>query len=336
MASSWARHAPDRRLHPWPARLLVAIVVLAAFLLAAARVEAHHSLNALYTGTHSAGGAVQINVSADGSAVTRYRFEDVPCQNGLELFTTTVTYSVGGLPIQNHAFTDSDAEATLTGSFPQTQSVTGSYQRLVDDASSCVTGAVSFTATTTALPPQCSDGADNDGDGKVDAAADPGCLTDIDNDEVDLPQCSDRRDNDGDGFTDFGVDMGCDHGLDTDETDPDTTGPVLVLSGKKTQRLGKSVAVRVACPDEPCTARAAGRANAAGRGPARRYKLRAARAQVPRGGTATLKLRLPRSAIAAIKRALADGARVKAPLTITVVDAAGNRTTKRRTVALKR
>jgi hypothetical protein len=66
--------------------------------------------------------------------------------------------------------------------------------------------------------PQCSDNADNDGDGKVDIL-DPGCHSDndpnnpntyvpSDNDERDGTQCSDTRDNDGDGVIDA-LDPGC-------------------------------------------------------------------------------------------------------------------------------
>jgi hypothetical protein len=66
--------------------------------------------------------------------------------------------------------------------------------------------------------PQCSDTADNDGDGKIDAL-DPGCHSDgnpdnggsyvpSDNDEADGPQCADHRDNDGDGVSDA-EDPGC-------------------------------------------------------------------------------------------------------------------------------
>jgi hypothetical protein len=74
------------------------------------------------------------------------------------------------------------------------------------------------SAAACAPVPQCSDAADNDGDGKVDAA-DPGCHSDgnpdnpnsyvpTDNDERDAPQCSDGRDNDGDGKNDA-ADPGC-------------------------------------------------------------------------------------------------------------------------------
>jgi hypothetical protein len=66
--------------------------------------------------------------------------------------------------------------------------------------------------------PECSDTADNDGDGVIDAL-DPGCHTDgnpnnpgsydpNDDSEADVPQCSDTGDNDGDGLIDA-ADPGC-------------------------------------------------------------------------------------------------------------------------------
>jgi hypothetical protein len=66
--------------------------------------------------------------------------------------------------------------------------------------------------------PECSDTADNDGDGVIDAQ-DPGCHTDgnpdnpdsydpADDSEADVPQCSDTGDNDGDGLIDA-ADPGC-------------------------------------------------------------------------------------------------------------------------------
>ena len=73
------------------------------------------------------------------------------------------------------------------------------------------------TAAACTPKPQCSDGADNDGDAKIDAA-DPGCHTDgnannaasyvpTDNDERNA-QCSDATDNDGDARIDI-ADPGC-------------------------------------------------------------------------------------------------------------------------------
>ena len=66
----------------------------------------------------------------------------------------------------------------------------------------------------------CSDGKDNDGDGKTDYPADPGCTSADDNDETDPPQCSDGKDNDGDGLIDHPNDKGCESASDDDETDP--------------------------------------------------------------------------------------------------------------------
>lgn len=74
-----------------------------------------------------------------------------------------------------------------------------------------------------APPPQCSDGIDNDGDGKTDHPADPGCTSPEDDDEknpcpVCKPQCSDGKDNDGDGLIDHPEDPGCSSPSDDTES----------------------------------------------------------------------------------------------------------------------
>jgi len=83
--------------------------------------------------------------------------------------------------------------------------------------------------------PQCDDGIDNDGDGKIDFPNDPGCDSKEDNDETDNtqppgggngpPQCSDERDNDGDGLIDFPNDPGCESPQDDNETDSGPGAP---------------------------------------------------------------------------------------------------------------
>ncbi|HVF19772.1 MAG TPA: hypothetical protein VNA14_05980 [Mycobacteriales bacterium] len=65
--------------------------------------------------------------------------------------------------------------------------------------------------------PQCSDKIDNDGDGKIDFPADPGCTSAQDDSEIDF-ECSDKVDNDGDGKIDFPADPGCSSALDDSET----------------------------------------------------------------------------------------------------------------------
>jgi len=74
---------------------------------------------------------------------------------------------------------------------------------------------------------QCSDGADNDGDGEIDFPNDPGCFSVTDDDETN-PQCDDGIDNDSDGFCDLAGrtctdgstpgDPGCNSSTDNDES----------------------------------------------------------------------------------------------------------------------
>jgi hypothetical protein len=54
----------------------------------------------------------------------------------------------------------------------------------------------------------CSDGVDNDGDGKTDYPDDPGCSSADDRTEKERA-CADGRDNDADGTTDYPNDRGC-------------------------------------------------------------------------------------------------------------------------------
>jgi len=72
--------------------------------------------------------------------------------------------------------------------------------------------------------PQCSDGQDNDSDGKIDYPADPGCYSPNQDDETDdcpsgpnCPQCANGKDDDMNGATDYPDDPGCSAASDTDE-----------------------------------------------------------------------------------------------------------------------
>ena len=68
------------------------------------------------------------------------------------------------------------------------------------------------------VSPACSDGRDNDGDGKVDFPGDTGCTGPLDTDESDVGiQCADGVDNDGDGKIDWPADTGCADGWDQTE-----------------------------------------------------------------------------------------------------------------------
>ena len=100
-----------------------------------------------------------------------------------------------------------------------------------------------------AQAPECSDGADNDGDGKIDHPDDPGCDSPEDDSEVDAPQCSDGIDNDGDGKIDHPNDPGCDSPQDDDETDQLVAVPDDVLprtGGESTTALVIGAAMALA------------------------------------------------------------------------------------------
>jgi hypothetical protein len=70
---------------------------------------------------------------------------------------------------------------------------------------------------------QCANNIDDDGDGRIDFPAEPGCTAPSDNNEADPPimqACSDGMDSDLDGKVDYPNDPGCKSAADTDEADP--------------------------------------------------------------------------------------------------------------------
>ena len=82
----------------------------------------------------------------------------------------------------------------------------------------------------------CSNGSDDDGDGKVDYPADPGCTGATDNDEYNAPPpppppppptyaCSNGSDDDGDGKVDYPADPGCTGATDNNEYNASTPPP---------------------------------------------------------------------------------------------------------------
>ena len=86
--------------------------------------------------------------------------------------------------------------------------------------------ATDATVPIDAVPrPACRDGKDNDGDGRIDYPAEPGCDDPNDPDETDpdeLPACSNGADDDGDDIADYPLEPGCEAASDDDEADPAT------------------------------------------------------------------------------------------------------------------
>lgn len=77
---------------------------------------------------------------------------------------------------------------------------------------------------------QCNDNIDNDGDGKIDFPADPGCANKNDRDEFNAAPpppaaCGNGLDDDADGKVDYPADPGCTSLTDTSEVDPTPPPP---------------------------------------------------------------------------------------------------------------
>jgi large repetitive protein len=84
--------------------------------------------------------------------------------------------------------------------------------------------------------PVCSDGLDDDGDGKIDFPNDPGCTDPADDSEDDdcpsgpmCPECGDGIDNDGDGDIDFPADVSCASASSTSESCAGELDPIEAL-----------------------------------------------------------------------------------------------------------
>lgn len=74
------------------------------------------------------------------------------------------------------------------------------------DAATSPDAAVSDAAPPDAAAlPQCSDGMDNDCDGRIDFGVDPGCAGAGDDDEHGSTECDDGMDNDGDNDIDYQI-----------------------------------------------------------------------------------------------------------------------------------
>lgn len=128
-------------------RPFIAIAAASILLLVggASTAAAFHIPGATYIGTHSGGGAVIFDVSADGSTVTRFRVEDYKT----EFCEVAFIQHTGGTPIVNNSFTFSSGllEFSYSGTFPGVQLAQGTF-----NDTECETGTLTWTARTTASP----------------------------------------------------------------------------------------------------------------------------------------------------------------------------------------
>lgn len=116
---------------------------------------------------------------------------------------------------------------------------------------------------------------------------------------------------------------------------PDIEPPVVELGGRRTQKARSIVTVKVTATSENLWATASGKLVI--RGSQKVYKLKGVRARfVALGQTATLKLELSRNTLTSIRRALRRLPNVRAKLRLSLRDAAGNVSTRARTIRLER
>jgi hypothetical protein len=124
---------------------------------------------------------------------------------------------------------------------------------------------------------------------------------------------------------------------------PPPAGPGMGTGGHKVafklgrngrQKLGKFVTVKVSCPTDACTASATGSLNVPGA--AKRYKLRKASRSLKAGGTATLKLAIPKKARNAARHALKRHKKLTARLSIKITSSTASPASASRTVKLRR
>jgi plastocyanin len=115
----------------------------------------------------------------------------------------------------------------------------------------------------------------------------------------------------------------------------DVLAPQLDFAATRAQRVlrQRGVVVKVQT-DEAATLTATGTVSVPSA--ARLVRLRRAAATSAAGQTATLRLKLSRKALAAVRRALAVRRRLRASVRVTAIDAAGNRTSALRRIALRR
>jgi hypothetical protein len=163
----------------------VAATLFAAVLGMHGSALAHHSLHGVYSGPVAGGGQIVFRVQ-DFWNVDSYTLSgDVTTSCGGSI---DGAYGLGTWPIVNHGFDTGEIQGTFDASQHATGTITFHY------ADGCVSDPIAWTATTDAPPAtQCTDGVDNDGDGKIDAPdatpvpgnEDPGCSDVDDNDETD-------------------------------------------------------------------------------------------------------------------------------------------------------
>jgi hypothetical protein len=146
------RHVGTRRwLFLALAGLTVAAVAVLAPLLSVLRTSAQPVGGATYTGTHSGGGAVEFEVSGDGSEVKGFKITNITG----DTCTQSQFIWPPDIPITDDSFSDSLAGSTVTGSFPSVGEAQGTFKMYLPPfgpAPACESETLTWTATTSDTP----------------------------------------------------------------------------------------------------------------------------------------------------------------------------------------
>lgn len=118
------------------------------------------------------------------------------------------------LPASGYVTSNTQQSTTRSWGSPSTNTFKARTQ---DSPGGAQSGWTTYVVTISNPTPECSDGANNDGDAYTDYPSDPGCTSAGDTTESPNPQCSDGIDNDSDGRIDLN-DYGCTGITDTGET----------------------------------------------------------------------------------------------------------------------
>ena len=124
-------------------------------------------------------------------------------------------------------------------------------------------------------------------------------------------------------------------GLFPPAAEDDFTPPALAVVAARVQRMTtRGLLLRVGCRQEACTATVRGSVTVPR--PRKLHRFRAVRTAIAAGQTRTVRLRLTRRSLAAVRRALRQGRRLVATARVSAADAAGNRTGATRRIRLRR
>jgi hypothetical protein len=150
-------------------------------------------------------GILDVGLSSSGNAQARAT-SPATLSNWQEVGRNTINDSSGRLVnIVGDITVGETASISVSVNIQGACGTTATINGLISQANGVKVSASPYTVDLPACPPQCGDGVDNDGDGRVDSA-DPDCSGPQDNSEVSevttIGQCGDGIDNDGDGAVD--------------------------------------------------------------------------------------------------------------------------------------